>query len=234
MEICIGCQREFKSVKSLNSHKRFCQKWQELGLARSKHTISLEKRKLKPEDCPNCGKTFKNVYAMSSHKAWCLGLNSYESRSQEAKNKMAWSAGKTVFTSDYLSKKHPVSEVFLVGKTKKHLRKWVFKIFDCKCCMECGIEEWNGKTLSFDIHHVDGVSSNNVLSNLQILCPNCHSQTWNFRRRKSEFVSPSKTLHDHVKEWLKAMNAEIKSEHFRKSLEETLKKSECKKLLAQV
>jgi 5-methylcytosine-specific restriction endonuclease McrA len=37
------------------------------------------------------------------------------------------------------------------------------------------------------VNHIDGDSKNNVYSNLEFLCPNCHSQTPNFRalNRKS-------------------------------------------------
>jgi predicted amidophosphoribosyltransferase len=30
------------------------------------------------------------------------------------------------------------------------------------------------------LHHIDGNNSNNSLENLQMLCPNCHSQTENY------------------------------------------------------
>lgn len=47
-------------------------------------------------------------------------------------------------------------------------------------CEECGIVEWNGKPITLQLHHVDGNRSNNKLENLQILCPNCHTQTDNY------------------------------------------------------
>lgn len=48
-------------------------------------------------------------------------------------------------------------------------------------CEECGINEYNGKPITLEIHHIDGNNQNHVLNNLQVLCPNCHSQTHNFR-----------------------------------------------------
>lgn len=51
-------------------------------------------------------------------------------------------------------------------------------------CEVCGLREWNGKELVFQIHHLDGDHKNHTLSNLQLLCPNCHSQTENYSNRK--------------------------------------------------
>ena len=45
-------------------------------------------------------------------------------------------------------------------------------------CEICGlINEWNGKPLVLQLHHINGNHTDNRLENLQILCPNCHSQT---------------------------------------------------------
>lgn len=44
-------------------------------------------------------------------------------------------------------------------------------------CYICGLLEWNGQKLSFHLDHMNGISNDNRLENLQILCPNCHSQT---------------------------------------------------------
>lgn len=45
-------------------------------------------------------------------------------------------------------------------------------------CSECGQPNtWNNKPLTLQLDHIDGNSDNNQLSNLRLLCPNCHTQT---------------------------------------------------------
>lgn len=60
-------------------------------------------------------------------------------------------------------------------------------------CNDCGITEWNNKKIVLELDHIDGDNRNNEPSNLRLLCPNCHSQTDNFRGRNinSGFVKVS-------------------------------------------
>jgi len=48
-------------------------------------------------------------------------------------------------------------------------------------CEECEKNEWLGKLIPIELHHLDGNHYNNELINLQLLCPNCHSFTENYR-----------------------------------------------------
>jgi hypothetical protein len=50
-------------------------------------------------------------------------------------------------------------------------------------CESCGLEEWQGKQIPLEVHHIDGNDLNSDLSNLQILCPNCHALTDNYKGR---------------------------------------------------
>ena len=50
-------------------------------------------------------------------------------------------------------------------------------------CEICGLSEWIGKKITLEVHHIDGDSLNNELDNLQLLCPNCHSMTDNWKGR---------------------------------------------------
>ena len=72
---------------------------------------------------------------------------------------------------DILEGKHPQ---YPTGKLKKRLLDSnILK----NVCSECGVNEWNKKTLVLHLDHKDGNSSNHRLNNLRMLCPNCHSQT---------------------------------------------------------
>jgi 5-methylcytosine-specific restriction endonuclease McrA len=50
-------------------------------------------------------------------------------------------------------------------------------------CEVCGISSWREKELSLELHHKDGNRTNHHISNLALLCPNCHSQTDTFRSK---------------------------------------------------
>ena len=50
-------------------------------------------------------------------------------------------------------------------------------------CERCGRTEWEGKPIPLQLHHINGDKTDNRLENLIILCPNCHSQTDNFRNK---------------------------------------------------
>lgn len=52
-------------------------------------------------------------------------------------------------------------------------------------CNICGSEPmWNGRSLTFQINHIDGNNKNNERSNLELICPNCHTQTENWGYKK--------------------------------------------------
>lgn len=48
-------------------------------------------------------------------------------------------------------------------------------------CSSCDLTEWKNQPIPLELHHKDGNSRNNELSNLQLLCPNCHAQTTTYR-----------------------------------------------------
>lgn len=59
-----------------------------------------------------------------------------------------------------------------------------------KKCEECGLKKWRGRPAPLALDHIDGDRSNNDLSNLRILCYNCHGQTDTFSGKKN--IDPNK------------------------------------------
>lgn len=62
-------------------------------------------------------------------------------------------------------------------------------------CAACGLREWRGRQLSLALHHINGDRNDNRLVNLELLCPNCHSQTATFSGRNGH-RRPKPTGHD--------------------------------------
>ena len=77
----------------------------------------------------------------------------------------------------------------IFGTTNKHvtpatLKKPLVELRGYKC-ESCGLDTWLGKPITLEVHHKDGDRHNNNLDNLQLLCPNCHSFTSNWRRKNT-------------------------------------------------
>jgi 5-methylcytosine-specific restriction endonuclease McrA len=83
--------------------------------------------------------------------------------------------------------KIPLETILTIGSTynRSHLKERLLKEGILKNeCVICGqLPTWNGKPLSLQIDHINGISDDNRLENLRILCPHCHSQTESFAGR---------------------------------------------------
>ena len=76
------------------------------------------------------------------------------------------------------------SEVFIKNSNYKcswRLRERLLKYRTMRKCDKCGYSEWMGEPIPLEVHHINGDNLDNRFENLQVLCPNCHAQTENFR-----------------------------------------------------
>jgi len=48
-------------------------------------------------------------------------------------------------------------------------------------CVSGGLEAWLGRPIPLELDHIDGNRSNCALTNLRLLCPNCHALTGTYR-----------------------------------------------------
>lgn len=76
-------------------------------------------------------------------------------------------------------KRQSAIEYIAFGKNKKsNILKYKLlqdglKEYKCEYCQQV---EWNGLPIPLELHHIDGDHYNNELSNLMLVCPNCHAQ----------------------------------------------------------
>ena len=50
-------------------------------------------------------------------------------------------------------------------------------------CVKCNLTKWLDSDIPLELHHINGDKFDNRIENLQLLCPNCHSFTDNYRAK---------------------------------------------------
>lgn len=68
------------------------------------------------------------------------------------------------------------------GLVSSHIKRYLRKLNNNKCQI-CSWSEINKYTniVPLEVDHIDGNSKNNLLSNLRLICPNCHSLTSTYK-----------------------------------------------------
>lgn len=127
-------------------------------------------------------------------------------QSPEAKAKKVEKGKANLVPGWHLTKEQNIEYARLGGnlraaQTKEKKREWILKVFEGEIdpyhggysrfreylidlgykdrrCESCGLTEWKAQPIPLELHHVDEEGGND-LSNLRIICPNCHALTEN-------------------------------------------------------
>jgi len=171
--ICKNCEKEFFEKYSKWSNGDFCSK--------------------------SCAKTRKHTLEQNlkvSHKMLGHHYN---------KGQIPWNKGIKVGSrsNNYrCGRKIDLKEI-LEGKQPQYVtttlrdRLFLEGIFEDKCC-KCG---WSQKRKYYKfstchLHHKNGIDNDHKLENLEILCPNCHSLTDSYCKRKDSIGKPPNRTYD--------------------------------------
>lgn len=68
---------------------------------------------------------------------------------------------------------------------KKRILKYNLLEYKCSLCGNEGY--WNNKPLVLQLDHIDGDRTNNEITNLRFLCPNCHTQTDTYANKRGSY-----------------------------------------------
>ena len=163
--VCENCKKEFSALISEN--RKYCSKscsasFVNIGINRYLDKPSVNK--ILSNNCNNCNIPIGSKSKYCSQK--CHRENEY------VININKWKLGDS---SGYSGKTKAISN---------WLRKYLLEKYN-NSCVKCGWNELHpvdNKPL-VEINHIDGNAENNLEENLEVLCPNCHSMTYNFRAR---------------------------------------------------
>lgn len=143
-------------------------------------------KKITQKELDSC----KSIADVCRYVGWVPSGGNYKRARELIKNldtshlsQEPWNKGKKIKGK----KRQSLEEILVKDSLYKNTTKLKQRLIDSglkkNCCEKCGF------TTKIELHHINGDPSDNRLENIQFLCPNCHSQTDNFRGKNSSIAS---------------------------------------------
>jgi hypothetical protein len=129
-------------------------------------SIEEVKRKLK---CPY----MENLTLMLDALRWGIDISHFDGRGHNSRDKLNYRhvSLEFVFTNKVPMRAYQIKDRLIKEGIKEHR------------CEVCHRTEYLGEPIPLELNHINGNENDNSLENLQIICPNCHSQTPTFAGR---------------------------------------------------
>ena len=169
-KLCKHCNKPIPYEKRVNN---FCSQscsttYNNLRRKKSPELTEILKNKV----CKYCGKPIIKRPSETYNKALKRSYCSLDCKIKHAQQ---------LYIEKWKSGEVDGTESANVQDINNRLREYLLEKahYKCEICGWHGVNPTTGKT-PLQVHHIDGDSTNNTESNLQVLCPNCHSLTPNY------------------------------------------------------
>lgn len=159
-----------------------------LGITKS--TVAYHARRVREPD-----PRFRRRYDWKEVQAYYdLGHTVNECVAHFGFSKQTWHAAKNRGAIVTRPRTMPIEQLVAAPRNRAHLKRRLVSVgLLPDHCQACGISQWQGRPLALELHHVNGKGTDNRLANLQLLCPNCHSQTDSWGGRNSRRATDGTT-----------------------------------------
>lgn len=167
-----------KVAEALAAGKTITQIAAELGLWKS--TVCYHRRRLGHEIDEKCNRRYDWATVQRYHDA---GHSKRECQQRFGFTSQTWYDAVRRGVLAPRPAAAPLEEYLVRGRrvNRYHLKSRLLASgLKRPACERCGISKWLGEKLPLELHHRNGDGLDNRLQNLEMLCPNCHSQTPNF------------------------------------------------------